>query len=275
MNRQDIADRFVAGKGYVNEYQTIVSGVLTGGTASSGFFVYGFSPSLVGTTLPGTVVGFIKPVVATRLMGLIQGNTTNTTAGWLVWLYKVGTVDLTATGDRLTHSAATFPVRRTLFGAADQPLSLLPMLRVTTAITTTTPVIRLRTAAGGTGYVNQAGTSVVGTRSMTLPLATAGTVYVPVVEKGDAAVRDVTAVEVTTAAAAGAADLWLAEFITISGGPIQQMGTLHDAVTAGLQMVRLDPAVAVSGTVESLLTTVVSGTTSRSFGGVILGVTDD
>lgn len=257
--RADIIRNMAKGYGFLSSYQSVGPGATTT-TASTGSNNYTLQLffNFTGTTLPGTLVGFPLPPALTSNLFLVMSHANNTTGRCglcLVYLYKIGTVDLTGTGDKFTHDAATFPLLRTQFGVTSQPITLIPIVNITTATTVSAATFILKTVAGGAGYVNQDGSSIVGTTTFTFPSATTAinSAFLPRLESGDSGIRDIAAVDVTGLSVLGAADIWGMEILA----PISQMGDqpvgLQDAVFGGLSMVDLAPAVATSGTVTSKL----------------------
>lgn len=186
-------------------------------------------------------------------LGSIIGNAFTTRNTYFARIYLVGSLNLAATGDQFTHNAATYPLTRTIMGQATQPVAMIPLIRIKTALSATAAVIRLRTAAGGAGYVDQDGNNVVGTKTITMPSPTtaAESCYIFKLETGDTGVRDISAIEVTTASSTGTADVCLLEIIS----PALSL-TISPCITDCLMngfMRRVNPAVATSGTVPSAL----------------------
>jgi hypothetical protein len=167
--------------------------------------------------------------------------------------YKLGTLNLAATGDQFTHDAATFPVLRTRLGQASQAVPLRPLVQITTACSVTAPIFILRTAAGAAGYVDEDGNSVIGTKTMTMPSVTTAvqSTYLFRLEDGDSAITDITAIEVTTASSTGAATIWGFEELGTVPAVIGSEGGYRDAVFSGLRMATMNSAVATSGTASS------------------------
>lgn len=189
------------------------------------------------------------------MLGTLHNTSATTRGSCFVRVYLVGSLNLAATGDQFTHAAATFPLTRTVMGQAAQPLTMIPFIRIKTATTTTPAVFRLRTAAGGAGYVDQDGNNVVGTKTITLPNAATATqgCYFFRLEESSRGVRDISAIEVTTAASAGTADVLMMEILSLTAQPYNH-GMAFDNLMSGY-MTRISPAVATSGTVSSALCT--------------------
>lgn len=205
------------GRGCFAPTVPVTTGAGTAGAAASGFFSAHLSANVLTTTLPATPVGFPLPPVTDDLLSIFCAGecSANGFGSWLAWFYRFGTVDLTATGDKMTRDSWTAPVTRTQFGATVQPLTLVPLLYITTATTTTAAVMLMKTAAGAAGYKNQDGTTVVGTATMTMPAAATAVQsgFIIRLEAGDSGVQDITKVNVTTAASAGAASVYGVELI--------------------------------------------------------------
>ena len=238
-------------------------------TAGSGFWNIAFCWNSVGTTLYSTLVGYPTPPATAQSQFVLEHFDGNGVASGsmeigFAWLYTIGTVNLAATGDNLVHNAATFPVVRTQLGVAAQPLTLVPVVLITTATATTAPVFRLQTNAGAAGYVNQSGSSVVGAKTMTMPAAAtvAGSGYLLRLEDGDTGVQDITNVEVTTAGSAGAATIFGMEVV----GASHFFGTMgpgySNALFGGLKLNDMRSAVATAGTVTAYLVSYVRKNTS-------------
>lgn len=132
--------------------------------------------------------------------------------------YKMGTLNLTATGSQFTHDTATFPLLRTLMGASSQSVRLKPFVLVTTALTTTAAAFTV------TSYKDQDGTTITGTKQFTFPSATTaiGSMYALRLEDynntgpvaASTSVTDITTINVDTSAATGACDIWGLEIIS-------------------------------------------------------------
>jgi hypothetical protein len=194
---------------------------------------------------------------------------------FLAWLYEIGTLILFSGGGSagFTHHAATFPVLRRIYGADNRPVPLIPLLYLTAATSTVAPEIRLRTAAGGAGYINQDGVPVVGTKIFTFPAATtnARSGFVLRLEDGDSAVHDISAIEIVTFSGAGTAVVFGAELLCPLGSAIPQP-YLADTLFAGPVLNSLTPAVATSGTAGATLALVCIGTTAAGGGAHVLSL---
>jgi hypothetical protein len=257
-DRKTAFKRQAQGKGFVIPILGLAQGVTTAAAAASGFFSCSLNFNALGTTLPSTYQGLILPPNTSDRLRIMMGQAGMSALRtlYLARVYKMGTLDLTATGDQFTaDGAVTYPVTRTEFGVSGEPITLLPVLQITTATTTTPAVIRLRTAAGAAGYVDQDGNSTVGTKDFTLPNAATAvqSTFLLRMEDGDSGVRSISAIEVTTAAATGAANIWGLELIMPLSSALLGTAALNDAIFGGLAMSNLNPAVPTAGTLESYL----------------------
>ena len=267
-----------AGKGFCVIGST-TSGLSTTTTSNvgDGYHVCQLLANRIGSTLPATLQSFMLPPITSsqelRLALFALANSVgNNFSGFLARVYKIGTQVLTSTGDQFTHDSATFPITQKKWGIASQPLVLLPMLVVTTATTTTAAVLTMKTAAGGAGYKNQDGSSIVGATSLTFPAtATAlGTSFILPVNNGDSGVTDIIAIQTVTAASAGAASVWgVAPLCSFSNLGVEL--NAQDSLFSGISMVDLAPGVATSGTATSALVLFVNTGTTDAFAFVLAG----
>jgi hypothetical protein len=256
--RTDIFTKMGSGKGLVATWIGLIPS--QGGTlqnAAAGFFNGNLSCNAIGTTYPTTLVGFPLPAgLPNELYTIGAASSASGGAGqYLAYFYEIGTVNLAATGDQFTHHAATFPMLRTQYGEASKPITLLPMIYITTATATTAPIMTLKTAAGGAGYVDPDGNNVVGVRTLTLPAAAtlAQSSYFFRLEDGDSGIRDITQIDVGTAGSAGAATVYGVELLMPLGTPLAARMVQTDAAFGGLGLNNLKPAVATSGTATAIL----------------------
>jgi hypothetical protein len=258
---QSIQDLQASGNAVEAHLQGVASGTTTAGAAASGYATAHALFNNLGTTLASTLQGFpMQAGISSKRLRLIyaQSHSNRAVSSMICNLYLVGTINFTATGQRLTHNAATFPLLRTRMGQASQPWAGIPFLYMTAATATTAPVFTM-------DYVDAAGTSKTGTRTTTLPAAitTQNSCFFPPLENDTTGVRDVSAVNVTVAATAGTANLYLLENLCFTTTPVLNMPGVFDGVYTGFSPPRLDPAVATSGTV-SYVTTIVSLATSST-----------
>lgn len=278
-DRATADEMFVGGKAYFTPFDSITSGSVTGASANNGHINFNIATNNLGTTLPSTLVGLRTSLSSdpVRFMNFIHSYMGSATVGGssLCWLYLIGTQVLSTTGDQFTHNAATFPLTRTWLGQTTN-IPLTPLIQVTTQTATTAPVIRLRTNAGGAGYTDQDGNSIVGAETFTFPSATTSTnttLHLPL-ELSDTSVLDITAIETTTAGTAGAASVWGMEYISPMGVPAATWSSSHDAITGGLTMQNLQPATPTSGSLTSYLAIVRHASNGTRYGGFIVGVVD-
>lgn len=268
-SRADIKKNMSNGSGFFTSLRPHSNASTTGANSSSGFLSINLFFNFLGTTAPNTLVGFqIPPSPSVSVFHTFSNCALNNGRGtYLARLYNFGTVALNATGDKFTADASvTFPVTRTQLGASAQALGLIPILYVTTAITTTQPVITLKTVAGGTGYVNQDGNNVVGSRQMTLPLAGVESAFIMRLEQDDSAVQKIAAVQVNTAASAGAARLFGAELIAPIAENSSNVNFANDSAFLTPAMVDMAPASATSGTLTSYLAIIAINNTGSGGG---------
>lgn len=280
-NRNDLMIKFAQGMGYV--YQTATTSTVSGSAAAanSGQFSVQIQFNSVGSTVPGTLVGFpIPPSPSSNislLMTMFNGDGNAARGVYLARLYTLGTVALTGTGNQFTHDAGfTGPLLRTQLGQASQPITLLPYLFVTTATSVTAPAFIIRNATGpASGYTNQAGSTVTGTKTFTFPSAATVTSsgFILRLEDGDSGVRDISNLDVQTASTTGAATIYGVELLAPMGLLHLSMASVCDTAFGGLQLPDLAPAVATSGTVPTMLAAITLSTSGAIAGGMtILGV---
>lgn len=260
----DILKQQARGKYVVRMGVTTANTAITAAAASSGFIGLNFTGNTIGTTLPNTFGEFLIPAGITGDLWSIASadGFSGAARGWMfARIYKVGTVNLTATGNQFTHDAATFPLVRTEFGVSSTAQALWPVIQVTTALTTTAAALTMT-------YVNQGGTSVTGTRTFTFPSATTtqGSAYFLPLEQGDWACRDISAINIATASATGAATVWLMEQLeptyNVFTGPL----TADYISGHGLAVANQTAAVATSGTATTSTIFSLFGASSTGVG---------
>ena len=256
--RASIQTNLAKGLGYIRTAFGPGTGTLTAAAHASGGVSLSMAGTL-GTTMPNTIVGYPLPAGLSSNLPLVAdfgSLTSGTRSGWIARIYLMGTLDMTiaAPTDGFTPDAATFPVLRTKMGAASQPVTLIPMVQINTATTVAACIFTPKTTANGNGYTNQDGTGVVGAKTWTAPSATTAVsgLYFFKVNEGDSGVQSIIELSVSTASGAGTAqNIWGVEILSVlNSGP---NCAIDDAVTSGLRMVDLAPAVATSGTVTSHL----------------------
>lgn len=256
-SRADVLTKLAEGKGVYTSCTSAAGVNVNSAAATTGYFTVQLRANGLLSTMPSTLFNWPMPpqTPSTFLLQSVGDlSTSGSGAQYWGWLYKIGTLDMTATGDKFTHDTATFPVTRTILGAATTAVPLIPLVQVTTTLATTAAVFRLRTVGGAAGYTNQDNTGVVGTKTMTMPSATtvAGSTYIFRLEDGDSAVLDISNIEVTTAATAGAATIWGFEMLTSTNTPGIFQATGQDCLYGGLAASDMSPAVATSGTATAL-----------------------
>ena len=265
--RNNVLTRIAQGNGYSTPHvMQIATTAITAAAAASGFYTVQLCFNYIGSTPAGTLTGLQLPPGLTNTLNLVQmfgATRSNTTSLYLCWLYQIGTLNLASTGNQLTHDAATFPITRTQLGAATQPLTLMPVIYLTTATTTTAPILRLRNTTGpAAGYTDQDGNSIIGTIDFTFPAAATAVQsgFILRLETGDSGVRDISQIDVTTAAAAGAATVFGLEIIAPLGNTLASTN-ITDVMTTLLQMADIAAGSATSGTATTYLAILRTGAT--------------
>lgn len=197
--------------------------------------------SLITMPSPGSLTGAPLRLIAATMAS------NRLISGVLVNLYRIGTLNLTTSTSEFTHDAATFPVTRTELGQANQPVNLIPVILFTTASSVTAPQLTI-------DYIDQDGNAVTGTKTWIAPAAATavGSMYQLPLEDADQAVRDITNVNITTTSSTGAATIYGMEMLGAIGiNQITIAGT-RDFVHNGLTIPDTRPAVATSGTANTL-----------------------
>lgn len=264
--------RLAEGKGGVLTYLSGGLASSTGATAGSGGINVKPMFNSVGTTYPTTLVSLPKPNATEchlvySTISNVASSAQTATCYWLGYFYKLGTVNLAATGNQFTEDTAVGPYLRTVMGQASSPITLLPIIFMTTATTTTAPQLYLRNATGpGNGYYDQDGNYTTGDQLFTFPSATTSnaTSLVPMMNAGDSGVRRITHIDVTVAAAAGAATIFgfepMTAFQTLPYfGQNDAVDTLHN-----LDFPEIGPASPTSGTATSYLGLMAIGASSTA-----------
>lgn len=269
-NRNEVWQNMAKGLGVFAPYIVQSATGASAGNSGIGYYSVQINPNLIGSTVPGTLVDLEYPpaLANAHLITGFGSQGARNASFTLARLYKFGTVDFTATGDKFTHDAATFPVLRKVYGQTSQPIALRPYLLITTTVGPTAVTFRMRTAAGGTGYVDQDGNNTVGTLTHTMPAASTGTPsgFYMRLESGDVGVRDISAVEITGGVGTtptGAGTLYGMEPLLNIGGITALTHLIRDNTFAGLSCGDLAPAVATSGTASSILVIIIQAVTSN------------
>lgn len=273
---QDILKNMALGRCGVIDIKTLATGTITAANSTSGLVTSQMISNSIGSTYPGTIVGFpLGNFNSSYWVRMVTRTNTATRGGWLANFYKIGTLVITATGDQFTHDAATFPILKTSLGQASQPLTLIPIVRVTTALTTTAAAFRLQTSGGAAGYTDQDGDSTVGTVTFTFPSATTAvnSCFTLRLESGDSGIRDISQIRIDTAASAGAADIWGVELIApVLSQFATSEETVSDQIYGGLSLWPAHLGVATSGSVTAFTGIYSIGATSGNLDGVHLEV---
>lgn len=277
--RQTMFDNASRGKGLTLPFLTASTGSTTSAAAASGSFSMMLMPNNIGTTLWSAVQGIPEPAglpSPTRLTGLALAPNRGQ-VDYFGRFYKVGTLNLAATGDQFTHDAATFPILKNQMGASSA-LNLIPIMVVTTATTTTAAIFTIKTTGGAAGYKNQDGSSVIGTKTFTMPnVATAlGSAFVLRLEDNDSAVQDITQISVGTAASAGAASIYLFECLAVSITPVGNATSQRNVAFNPVSLPNIAAGTATSGTATSALMFMAYGTAGAAtqVAGVIKAYTE-
>jgi hypothetical protein len=259
-------------------YQPFIPNAPSGGTSAafnSGGFTLNLGFNNIGTSLWGTLVSAPQPPsLPNSIITSLMGGCSLAQPTLFGWLYKIGTLNLAATGNQLTHDAATFPILRTRFGAASTAIPLIPLVTITTLTATTAPIFQLKTNAGAAGYTNQDGSSVIGTKSFTFPSTgtTVNSTYIIRPEDGDSAVRDINQINVSAAGTAGAATVWGFEALACLQVPTGAYGCLHDTFFAGMLANHLEAGLATSGTAVASLVMIQFNTSISNANLIMTGV---
>ena len=256
----DILKQQAAGKYVVRTVIASTTASTTAATATSGFMNIQFSGNIFGTVLPNTVQSINGPSnVASEWMFLnLLSTTTISRHSGIGRIYKLGTCDFTVLGDCLTHDAATFPLLRNEMGATNIPQSFIPIMQVTTTTGGTAAVqFQIRNASSTAGYVNSAGTTVVGNKTFILPSVTvaANSNYFLPLNDGDYSCRDITNITCTVAGTNAFATIWLLEDLGIGQSAIAGPALTEQLYGSGLRATQCAPATATTGTATSAFVT--------------------
>lgn len=250
----------------------ISTGNLTGATVNSGGIAAVPLFNNLGTTLWSAFKGFPLPPGVTdttdwRALWL-KNASVRVGAYWLANFYKIGDVNLAASGQQLTHHAAGFPLSRTM-GYGSEAVRGFPLIVTTTATSTTAPVIT------NIKYRNGDGNIVTGTQSFTYPATNTviGSSYLLSLEDADESIQDITEVNIGTPSSAGTAAIYLAEPILPASVFMAGMVTQTDGLRgARLGLPRINPAAPASGTVDWALGMLAVGVASSNTANALLRV---
>lgn len=269
MTYDDILKQYAKGLAHTSITQPLGAGVPTTATVNSGGMTINVSAMQIGTTYPNTIIGFHESKKPSANLMLIQdmlrGNGANASS-FNVRLYRAGTLSLTSTGNQFTADSATFPLLRTQFGQANQPIALIPVIQVTTATSVTAPVIQLATSGGGAGYTDQDGNATVGNVNFTFPAAATAVSswYRLRLNVGDYACRAINQINVVTASTTGAATIWLMELLSPVQSLVSAPATFDALFGSAFMPSNINPAVPTSGSVTSIRAGIATMATSDS-----------
>ena len=102
------------GKGNGFYISTLMTGgnTITAGTSTSGLQTVRIHANTIGSSLPGTLVSVPKPAPSPKELYSMfyQAATTAGRGGFFCNIYRMGTLNMAATGDQFTHDSATFPL---------------------------------------------------------------------------------------------------------------------------------------------------------------------
>ena len=244
----------------------VATGNLTSASVNSGGLSVAFLPNNIGSTLWSAIKGFQFPdgIDSSSDWRALWAKNASTRVGayWIALAHKIGDVNLSATGQQLTHASTGFPLSRTM---AEGPVAVrgFPAMLITTATSTTAPVI------GNIKYVNQDGITVTCAQSFTFPATNtlAGSSYLLSIEDADSSVQDILEVNVTTAAAAGAASLYLIEPVLPASVFVAGMVSQSDGLRgARFGLPRINPPAPASGVLDTIPVLMCAGVVSTNTG---------
>jgi hypothetical protein len=270
-------DQIAKGKGVWHPFANSSPGGNTAPNAASGSYIMQIVTNGIGTVYPTTLVSFPIPTgfsndifLTSTFAAVLTGRTT-----FLAWIHFMGDLDCTGTGDKFTQDASvTYPLtRKFIDGSTDKNVTLIPLIYVTVAETTTAPIITLKTAAGGTGYVDQDGNNTVGTVTFTFPstVTAVQSCYPLRLEAADSGITSMVAVQVNTAGATLKAKVYGMEMIAILGNNVAAQA-VNDQLLSGCSFASLKPPTPTAGTLTSYLVVIdVSGTNTHAVSFSIMG----
>jgi hypothetical protein len=254
-------DALAKGFGYLNFNIGALTGTTTTVNAAAGHFALRLAFNGLGTTTPGTLVGQPMPSSLADDLNIVLGHSSCTSSRGVIcgWLYRIGTLNLAATGDQFTHDAATFPLTRTIAGVSSA-INFLPLIYITTATSVTAPAFQIRDAGSTVGYVDNLGNTRVGNKTFTLPaVATAAeSTFLLRLNDGDNGIRDVTQINVSTAGTTGAATIYGFERV-LHVSSMNTAARINDSLFNGLTAGKLQPATPTSGSLTALFCSLTVG----------------
>lgn len=265
-----IQDLMCQGQGASVTIASAATSAQTAAGAAGGGLNPTYFPEAIGTTLWSTIVQPKLPAGDHRLVSAQLGSTRGLTH-MLGFLHQLGTVALgSGTGNKFTPDASlTMPLTRNEFGVSNAKVVMTPFLLITTATTVTAPILTI-------DYDDQDGNATTGTKSITFPAAATalGTTLVPFLEDGDSGITDINAVNVSTAASAGAATLYGWEPLELLSNPAAGL-PVASSFMRGYQMAPLTKPTPASGTLTSLFGIVGIGSASATtIRGYVRGVSN-
>lgn len=263
----DILKQQAAGKYTIRTTTGIASNTNTNANANSGYTNLNLGANQYNTTFPNTIGSVDGANVSSELLffNLTSSGLSNRNGG-IGRIYKVGTCNFTALGDCFTHDAATFPLLRTEMGVSNAPQAFIPILQMSATTSGTIIQFQIRNSTSTTGYVNQNGTTVVGTKTFILPSATttSGSTFFLRLNDGDYACRDIQQITCTVAGTTGLANIWLVEDLGIGQSGITGPGITDHLYGSGLRLTQATACTATSGTPTTSLIPYSFGNTGSS-----------
>jgi hypothetical protein len=246
----NIKQRIFDGKGVRQNWAISSNGSLTAAGSTSGHFSNSLNCNALGTTHPGTLVGFPLPNTTDQLrLTYCEGIPNGSEGYWLGYYYRFGTATLNSTvGNRFTHDSTFTRLRRTRFGTANSNINLIPLIYVTAASSVTQATYTMT-------YADQGGTSTVSPNNLLPAAATnAQGLYNVILDNADCAVLDVTAITCSVATTGGTISVYGFEPLALVSSPAANgMFSVQDQLYGGLALSELLPATTDAGSVTSFL----------------------
>lgn len=250
--RGEIIDRQLQGRGVNIPFVTTANGTLTAAAAASGFFSNSLHFNLIGTTLPTTLVGLQLPPGTQDLRCVnLKAALPAAKSGWLGWLYQFGTLNFASTGNGFTHDSTFTELRRTQFGEASKPITMIPLIYIQqNVVAGTAPAMSF-------SYADQDGNATTGSVTLTFPSTNTAvqSCFNLMLNDEDCAVQDVTAFNITQGAGSSPATAKIFGFEHIATVHSTVLGELSydDQVYSPTLLKSLRPAAPNSGSVTSYL----------------------